>query len=65
MNPEYYQGTTKLEGMGVEDDYLVGWQCGFLGHPDREEQRITDAYTAGYADGQKKSFEKASEFKKS
>ena len=63
MKPEYYQGTTKLEKMGVDQDYLIGWQCGFLGNPEREEQRQTDAYIAGYEDGQNNAFEKASEFK--
>ena len=43
--------------MNVQAEYLIGWQGGFLGHPLREEQRITEAYQAGYDDGQAKSTE--------
>ena len=38
-------------------EYILGWQGGFLGHPQREEQRLTEAYEAGYADGSEKSTE--------
>lgn len=55
MNQEYRDATTKMEEMGVNNDYLIGWQSGYLGHPEREEQRATDAYNAGYEDGQEKS----------
>ena len=54
MNQEYRDATTKMEEMGVNNDYVIGWQGGYLGHPEREEQRATDAYTAGYEDGQEK-----------
>jgi hypothetical protein len=47
----YNQATTKMEEMGVDVDYILGWQGGFLLHPKREEQRVTDAYSAGYEDG--------------
>lgn len=55
MNQQYRDATTKMEEMGVNNDYIIGWQGGFLGHPEREEQRATDAYTAGYEDGAEKS----------
>ncbi len=54
MNQEYRDATTKMEEAGVNPDYIIGWQGGYLGHPEREEQRITDAYEAGYKDGQEK-----------
>lgn len=49
---DYRDATTKMEEMGVEPDYLLGWQGGYLGHPKREEQRVSDAYDAGYTDGE-------------
>jgi hypothetical protein len=44
-----------MEQMGADPDYILGWQGGYLGHPKREEQRITEAYEAGYVDGQERS----------
>lgn len=55
MNHEYRGATTKMEEMSVSPEYVLGWQGGFLGHPKREEQRLTEAYDAGYDDGQAKS----------
>ena len=55
MNQEYRDNVTKMEDMGVDAEYVLGWQGGFLGHPEREEQRATEAYTAGFEDGQEKS----------
>ena len=52
MNQAYRDAVTKMEEMNVQDEYLLGWQGGFLGHPQREEQRVTEAYEAGYEDGQ-------------
>jgi len=54
MDQLYRDTTTKLEELGVDPEYILGWQGGYLGHPKREEQRITDAYTAGYEDGKGK-----------
>lgn len=48
---DYREATTKMEEMGVDPEYIIGWQAGYLGHPEREEQRITDAWQAGYEDG--------------
>lgn len=55
MNQAYRDAITKMEEQGVDPEYILGWQGGYLGHPEREEQRVTDAYTAGYEDGQGKS----------
>jgi len=47
----YNEASTKMEEMGVNFDYLVGWQGGYLDHPEREEQNVNDAYSAGFEDG--------------
>ena len=57
MNQAYRDAIAQMEEMNVQAEYLLGWQGGFLGHPLREEQRITEAYQAGYDDGQEKSTE--------
>lgn len=54
MDQAYRDATTKMEEMNVQHDYIVGWQGAYLGHPEREEQNITDAYTAGFEDGTEK-----------
>lgn len=55
MDGFYREATAKMEEMGVNPDYIIGWQGGYLGHPEREEQRTSDAYVAGRKDGQEKS----------
>jgi len=57
MNQAYRDAVTKMEELEVNPEYLLGWQGGFLGHPKREEQRVTEAYEAGYEDGEEKSTE--------
>lgn len=57
MNKEYYDATVTMEKEGVLEDYIMGWQNGYLVAPPREEQRASDAYTAGYGDGKKKNKE--------
>jgi hypothetical protein len=57
MNQLYYDAVTKMEQMGVDDEYIQGWQAGYLQNPKREEQRVTEAYEAGYADGEEKSLD--------
>ena len=47
----YYEGVKKMEKMGVNDNYIQGWIAGFLRNPKIEEQRITNAWKAGYKDG--------------
>lgn len=51
MNQTYYQAIDTMEKKGVDAEYINGWACGFLHNPKREEQRLTDAYNAGYDDG--------------
>jgi hypothetical protein len=46
-----------MEQLGVDPEYILGWQGGYLGHPEREEQRVTDAYNAGFEDGQARNSE--------
>jgi len=51
MNQSYYDFTTKMEQANVNADYIEGWQSGYILNPPREEQRLTEAYEAGYEDG--------------
>lgn len=52
MDRRFYHDTVKrMEDAGVESEYIQGWVGGFIGNPMREEQRLTEAYKAGYADG--------------
>ena len=62
MNQEYYDTLTKLEEMGVDKDYFQGWAGGFMTNPEREEQRVNDAYEAGYEDGQNHNTDSAEKF---
>jgi hypothetical protein len=48
MNQQYYDAVTKMEEMGVDPEYVQGWQGGYLLNPEREEQRVNEAYSAGY-----------------
>lgn len=57
MDQAYRDAVTQMEEMNVQDEYILGWQGGYLGHPMREEQRLTEAYEAGYADGSEKSLD--------
>ena len=65
INTVYYETIDKLEKMGVNPDYVQGWAGGFLGNPEREEQRVTDAYSAGYEDGQNQTTDSAADWKES
>ena len=51
MDQVYRDTTTQMEQKGVDTEYVIGWQGGYLGHPKREEQRVSDAYEAGFNDG--------------
>ena len=64
MNEEYFKTVSKLEEMGVADDYIIGWQEGYQGSPKIEEQRVTEAYESGYIDGEKHTTDKAENLKK-
>mgnify|MGYP003572870745 CR=1 FL=1 len=57
MNQAYRDAVTQMEALKVQQEYVLGWQGGFLGHPQREEQRLTEAYEAGYQDGVAKTTE--------
>jgi hypothetical protein len=63
MDKTYYEAVSKLEQTGTDREYIQGWIGGYMGNPKREEQRITAAYTAGYADGQNKTTENAAAWK--
>jgi hypothetical protein len=65
MNQAYRDAVTQMEKMNVQEDYILGWQGGFLGHPQREEQRVSEAYEAGYADGSSRSTENFANWVKS
>jgi hypothetical protein len=51
MNTAYYEGIDRMGKAGVDPEYINGWASGFLHNPKREEQRVSEAYEAGYADG--------------
>lgn len=51
MGGIYYEAIDQMERKGVDPEYINGWACGFLHNPRREEQRINEAYEAGYAHG--------------
>jgi hypothetical protein len=51
MSNVYYETIDKMEKSGVDKEYINGWAGGFLHNPKREEQRINEAYEAGYNDG--------------
>ena len=54
MNQQYYDAVVKMEEMGVDPEYIQGWQGGYLLNAEREEQRVNDAYSAGYEDGKER-----------
>ena len=64
MNQQYYELVTKMEEMGVDPEYIQGWQGGYLMNPEREEQRVTEAYSAGYEDGKAKNADNFSKWVK-
>lgn len=53
MNP-YYDAITKMEQAGVDPEYISGWASAYYLNPKREEQRVNDAYNAGYEKGMEK-----------
>ena len=64
MDQTYRDAITKMESANVDPEYVLGWQGGYLGHPEREEQRLTDAYTAGFEDGSEKNGDNFDSWKK-
>ena len=63
MNQEYFDKVTELEKMNASDQYILGWQEGYQDAPGVEEQRVTDAYQAGYEDGKNNNFDNVEKFK--
>ncbi|CAA6828376.1 MAG: Unknown protein [uncultured Thiotrichaceae bacterium] len=57
MNQAYYDAVVSMEKAGVDAEYIQGWQGGYLVNPEREEQRVTEAYEAGYEDGKEKNMD--------
>ncbi len=47
----YHTTVVTMEKAGVDPEYVLGWQGGFLHNPKREEQRCNEAYDAGFDDG--------------
>lgn len=62
MDQAYRDATTEMEKLGVNEEYIIGWQGGYLGHPEREEQLVNEAYEAGRSDGQEKSVDNFSDW---
>jgi len=51
MNLEYYNAVVAMEKAGADADFVEGWQSGYLLNQAREEQRLNEAYEAGFAAG--------------
>jgi hypothetical protein len=51
MSNVYHETISKMEAEKVNQDYIIGWAGGYQDNPQREEQRINEAYSAGYEDG--------------
>lgn len=51
MNQHYYNAVVAMEQAGTDPEFVQGWQNGYLLNPMREEQRLTEAYEAGYEAG--------------
>ena len=52
------------ERMFARQYYILGWEGGYVLNPPREEQRVTDAYEAGYDDGKEKNADNFSNWTK-
>lgn len=63
MANTYYETVSKLEEMGADSEYIQGWVGGYLHNPEREEQRVTVAYSAGFEDGKKRTTDSADKWK--
>ena len=48
----YYQTIDKMEKADVDREFIQGWIGGYMGNPKREEQRLTEAYEAGFEAGE-------------
>ena len=63
MDQQYYDTIRKLEEANTDRDYILGWIGGYLRNPQLEEQRVTEAYSAGYADGENRETTSAGNWK--
>ncbi|MEA3292445.1 MAG: hypothetical protein U9Q71_09130 [Pseudomonadota bacterium] len=63
MANTYYETVSKLEEMGADSEYIQGWVGGYLHNPEREEQRVTEAYSAGFEDGKKRTTDSVDKWK--
>lgn len=54
MDKLYYDTIDRMQKGNVDPEYVIGWASGFLHNPKREEQRVSEAYEAGYAHGTEK-----------
>jgi hypothetical protein len=54
MSSAYYEAIDRMEKSKVDPEYINGWASGYLHNPKREEQRVSEAYDAGYAHGREK-----------
>lgn len=54
MDKIYYETIDKMEKKSIDPEYVNGWASGFLHNPKREEQRVNDAYEAGFTAGWEK-----------
>jgi len=54
MSNPYYEAVDRMQKQGVDPEYINGWVGGFLHNPKREEQRLNEAYEAGYEHGLEK-----------
>lgn len=64
MDKTYYDFTTQMEAAGVDDQYIQGWQMGYLGMPDREEQNVNAVWAAGKEDGLARNMDNYGKFAK-
>ena len=60
----YHDHVDAMEKAGVDPEYIQGWQGGFPINPIREEQRVNDAYSAGYDDGTERNMDNYKNFAK-
>jgi len=54
MSTAYYEAIDRMEKKPGDPEYINGWAPGYLHNPKREEQRVSEAYAAGYAHGLEK-----------
>ena len=64
MDKTYHDTIVEMESKNVDKEYIQGWIGGYLSNPEREEQRVTDGYTAGYEDGSNKNTDNMSAWNK-